>query len=192
MDKDERRKGVNLALTTNTWPRDVALALNYAGQGMAALMRLDRMLAATLANARDPALAQLRLAWWRTQLEDPVAGNEGYEAIQLFGARLLPVIDGWEHLLASPSLNEDTLRSYGEGRGTIFALLGGDAEAGAGWALADFASHCSDPATRDLARDMADRALDRPGRQPKALRVLTSLARVRHITRWTLLRAALC
>lgn len=191
MDKAIQKNGVKIPLTTISWMPDVALALNYAGSEMAALMRLDRVLASTVSGARDPALAQLRLAWWRTQLEAPVSGNEGYDAIKLFGPALLPVIDGWEQLLAPLPLNEAALRAYGEGRGAIFALLGGDAQAGAGWALADFSRHCSNAATRDLARSVADALLHRAPRQPKALRVLTNLARANQITRWTLLRAAL-
>jgi phytoene synthase len=191
MDKAGQRNGVNFLLTTFSWPPDVALALNYGGADMVALMRFDRTLAATVAGAKDPALAQLRLAWWRTQLEAPVAGNDGSDAIRRFGVRLLPVIDGWERLLASPPLNAPELTAYGEGRGSLFALLEGDRRAGAGWALADFARHCSDPTTRDLARGMADHLLRGRPRQPKPLRVLANLARAHHITRWTLLRVAL-
>jgi phytoene synthase len=174
-----------------SWPDDVALALHYAGAEMAALMRFDRTLASTVSSARDPALAQLRLAWWRTQLDAPVAGNEGFDAIELFGARLLPVIDGWEELLAPLPLDEAALTAYGRGRGVIFALLGGDPNAGTGWALADFARHCSDAATRELARSIANALLAKVSRQPKPLRILTNLARTENFTRWTLLRAAL-
>ena len=191
MDKGGRKNGVNFALTTMNWPPDVALALNYADAGMAALMRFDRTLASTVAAARDPVMAQLRLAWWRTQLDAPVTGNEGFEAIQLFGAKLLPIIDGWERLLDPLPLSEDALTAYCEGRGTIFALLGGDARMGAAWALGDFARHCSDVATRDMARSLSDRLRRHSARQPKPLRILTRLARAKNITRWTLLRAAL-
>lgn len=191
MDKGSQKNGVKIPLTTISWTPDVALALNYAGAEMAALMRLDRTLASTVAGARDPALAQLRLAWWRTQLDQPIAGNEGYDAIRLFGDQLLPIIDGWEQLLAPLPLGEAALKAYSAGRGAIFKLLGGDAQAGAGWALADFSRHCSNTATRDLARTLADALLSEMPRQPKPLRVLASLARARDITRWTLLRAAL-
>ncbi|MGD3461566.1 hypothetical protein QT428_22385, partial [Xanthomonas citri pv. citri] len=57
--------------------------------------------------------------------------------------------------------------------------------------LADFSRHCSDSATRDLARSLADAALLATAHQPKPLRLLTRLARAENITRWTLLRAAL-
>jgi 15-cis-phytoene synthase len=191
MDKAAPKNGVKIPLTTISWTPDVELALHYAGAEMAALMRFDRTLAQTVSQAKDPALAQLRLAWWRTQLEAPVAGNEGYETIRLFGARLLPVIDGWEQLLAPLPLSEAALTAYGEGRGDIFAILGGDARAGAGWALADFARHCSDPVTAERARQLAEPMLRSTLRQAKPLRVLTSLAKVKNISRWTLLRAAL-
>ena len=193
MDKDGRRNGVNFASTTITWPPDMALALNYAGADAHALMRFDRTLALTVANARDPALAQLRLAWWRAQLDVPVAGNDGAEAILRFGPRLLPIIDGWEQLLAPLPLEEAALQVYGEGRGgTIFALLGGAAMQGKGWALADFARHCTDAPTRAIARRMADAALcGTLGGQPKSLRILARLARVETPSRWTMLRAAL-
>lgn len=192
MDKGRKKNGVNLPLTTVTWPADVALALNYAGADMVALMRFDRTLAMTVAGARDPALAQLRLAWWRTQFAAPVAGSEGYDAIVRFGSGLTPIVDGWEHLLAPLPLEAASLRAYGTGRGGgLFALLGGRAEAGAGWALADFARHCSDAATRRCARTLADDALTGSLAGPKPLRILARLARSATITRWTLLRAAL-
>lgn len=193
MDKAPQKNGVNFASTTITWPDDVALALNYAGAEMAALMRFDRILASTVAGARAPALAQLKLAWWRTQLEAPVGGNEGFEAISLFGAKLLPIIDGWEHALTPMPLSEDDLRAFGEGRGGgIFALIGGSVQAGAGWALADFARHCTDKSTATLARRLADDALSgNLSGQSKPARILTRLARATTISRWTLLRAAL-
>ena len=191
MDKAFPKNGVNFPLTTISWTSDVELALHYAGAEMLALMRFDRTLAQTVSQTKDAALAQLRLAWWRTQLETPVAGHEGYDAVRLFGTKLLSVIDGWEHLLAPLPLNETALAAYGEGRGTIFTLLGGDPRAGAGWALADFARHCSDPLTADRARQLAEPLLRKAERQPKSLRVLTRLAQPGNITRWTLLRAAL-
>ena len=187
-----KKNGVNSASTMITWPDDVALALNYAGAEMAILMRFDRILAATVANARNPALAQLRLAWWRTQLEAPLPGSEGFEAIELFGAKLLPIIDGWERLLAPMPLSADDLQAFGEGRGGgIFALIGGAASAGVGWALADFARHCTDKSTAALARQMADSALTAHlSGQSKAGRILARLGRTKTISRWTLLRAA--
>jgi phytoene synthase len=180
-------------MTMMAWPDDVALALNYAGPEAVAIMHFDRTLARVIAGARDPALAQLRLAWWRTQLDSPVPGNEAIQAINLFGSRLLPIIDGWEHVLVPLPLTEEALQAYGEGRGgTIFTLLGGNAASGRGWALADFARHCSDPTTRDRARRMAHATLaaSRP-QQPKPLRILARLARAETFTRWTLLRASL-
>jgi phytoene synthase len=191
MDKTAQKNGVKIPLTTISWPPDVALALNYAPTAMPALMSFDRTLAQTVARAKDAALAQLRLAWWRTQLDAPIAGNEGYEAIALFGTRLLPLIDGWEHLLAPLPMGEPALTAYAAGRGAIFTLLGGNETAGAGWALADFARHCSDEKTAERARTLARPMLDTTLRQPKPLRILTRLARVPEITRWTLLRAAL-
>jgi 15-cis-phytoene synthase len=191
MDKGWQKNGVNDPLTTISWTDDVALALNYAMPEMEPLLRFDRTLATTVTHARDPALAQLRLAWWRTQLEAPVAGSDGFEAIQLFGTRLLPIIDGWERLLDPMPLSAAALEAYGAGRGTIFALLAGDVASGAGWALADFARHCSDETTRELAWQMATAKLRKHARQPKPLRILTRLATVKNHTRWTLLRAAL-
>ncbi len=192
MDKSARKNGVNFPFTTIAWPPDVALALHYGDANAHALMRFDRILANTVSNARDPALAQLRLAWWRTQLDAPVAGSEGYAAVTVFGARLMPIIDGWEQLLAPLPLDDAGLSAYGEGRGAIFTLLGGSPDRGAGWALADFARHCSDPATACRARALADAALAvRSHRQPRPLRILAKLAAARHISRWTLLRAAL-
>ncbi|WP_415642669.1 squalene/phytoene synthase family protein [Sphingomonas antarctica] len=188
---------MNFPSTTITWPVDIALALNYVRgedrNDFTALLRFDRTLATTVSGARDPALAQLRLAWWRTQLDAPVAGSDGYEAVVMFGAKLMPLIDGWERLLSPLPLDEAVLQDYANGRGaTIFALLGGHAATGAGWALADFARHCTDTETRSRARRMADTALSlRLSGQPKPLRVMARLARAEAITRWTLVRAAL-
>ena len=48
------------------------LALSYAGEGrgaLAALLALDDSLATLLRTTREPALGQMRLAWWREALE---------------------------------------------------------------------------------------------------------------------------
>jgi 15-cis-phytoene synthase len=182
------------------------LILTYAPAsgraGLRALLALDDALAKLLRTTREPALGQMRLAWWREALEkldrapapaEPVL--KGLEAGVLrhgvTGASLVPIVHGWEVLIEEEVLGEEAMRRFGEGRGQLFvvagALLGsgGDplAAAGQGWALADLARNLDAEAERAIARALAVPLLDaaataRWSRQGRALGALAHRARL--------------
>lgn len=123
---------------------------------LAALLMLDDALAALLRTTKEPAIGQIRLAWWRealAKLDDaPPPAEPVLQAVAasgLTGSALAPIVDGWEVLIEAERLDAAALRRFGEGRGALFALAGeamgaaGDplSVAGQGWALADLALH---------------------------------------------------
>jgi phytoene synthase len=123
---------------------DPALAVALAWQpqttrpALGALFNLDRRLAAAIAQANEPMLAQIRLAWWRDRLAEPAFARPIGEPLlaaitEHWGDRcadLSPLVDGWERWLF-----EDT-EGLGEGRGQ---------------ALASFASLASSPESSEAA-----------------------------------------
>ncbi|RYE01298.1 MAG: hypothetical protein EOP61_11635, partial [Sphingomonadales bacterium] len=86
-----------------------ALILTYAGErraALAALLALDDALATLLRTTSEPALGQMRLAWWREALErldsapapaEPVLRALAGEVLPLgvTGASLVPIVHGW-------------------------------------------------------------------------------------------------
>jgi phytoene synthase len=140
------------------------LALSYAPRSGAAaleaLLALDEALAQLLRTTREPALGQLRLAWWREALArldsepapaEPVLRALAREVLPrgVKGASLVPIVHGWEVLIEEETLDRDALRRFGEGRGELFVVAGTAmgaapndplAEAGQGWALVDLAA----------------------------------------------------
>jgi len=158
---------------------------------------LDDALALLLRTTKEPAIGQIRLAWWREALEkldsapppaEPVL--QAVAASGLTGSALVPVVNGWEVLIEAEQLDADALRRFGEGRGALFALAGaamgavGDplSAAGQGWALADLARHLGPEDEAAKARAMARPLLDvvtkaRWSRNGRALGAMTHLAR---------------
>lgn len=177
-----------------------ALVLTYAAPGardaLAALLALDDALAKLLRSTREPAIGQIRLAWWRERLESLETGPPPAEPVVLGlaasgvpGASLVPVVDGWE-VLIEERLDSDALARFGAGRGALFVAAGkalgakGDplAEAGQGWALADLARHLGDEGEAAEARAMATPLLHaataaRWSREGRALGAMAHLAR---------------
>ena len=182
------------------------LALSYAGEGnaaLAALLALDDALAQVLRSTREPALGQMRLAWWRealTRLDDsaapaePVLQGLAREVLGrgVTGTALVPIVHGWEVLIEEETLDRDALRRFGEGRGSLFVsaglVLGASprdplAVAGQGWALADLARNLKAPDEAAEARVQAQGWLDdavsaRWSRKGRALGALAHLARL--------------
>jgi phytoene synthase len=183
-----------------------ALALSYAGEGraaLAALLALDDALAKLLRTTSEPALGQMRLAWWREALElldsapapaEPVLRGLAAEVMPrgVSGLSLVSIVHGWEVLIEEEQLDADALRRYGEGRGSLFAVAGavlgagaGDPllEAGRGWALADLARNLDAPGEAAEARAQAEPLLAaaagaRWSRAGRALGALAHLARL--------------
>ena len=141
------------------------LILTYAPAAgraaLAAVLMLDDALAKLLRTTREPAVGQIRLAWWREALERLDASPPPAEPVlQALAAHVLPagitgadlsaMEEGWLMLLSDDALTDDDLARYAALRGgLLFALtarLLGDSEfsvarAGEAWALADLARH---------------------------------------------------
>lgn len=177
-----------------------SLILTYAPVAsramLAALLALDDALAQLLRTTREPAIGQIRLAWWRERLEGLDAGIvpsepvlQAVAASGVSGAALTPIVHGWE-VLIEDRLDGDALTRFGVGRGALFVAAGqamgakGDplAEAGQGWALADLARHLGEPEEAAKARAMASPMLasataQRWSREGRALGAMVHLAR---------------
>ena len=170
------------------------LALAYAPGGARedglSLLALDARLAGVVRQAREPMLAQLRLAWWRDRFNsDPALWPKGEPLL----ARLAPwgealraltkLVDGWEALLDEAPLGEAALSAFADGRIAALAGLGhrlGKRDAAAvgaarRWALSELALQSGDPAERAGALALLDAA--GPGhRVSRAMRPLSLLA----------------
>jgi len=153
------------------------LALAYAPastrEDWLSLLLLDARLAGIVRAAREPMLAQLRLAWWRDRLAaDPSGWPQGeplLARIAAWGDRakgLAALVDGWESLLGDAPLAQGALANFAQGRaGGLAALatrLGADAALVQGlalrWALADLALHLGDAEERKAALALLDAA----------------------------------
>lgn len=181
---------------------DRTLALSYVPaarrEAVAALWRVDAALCAVLASGREPAISQIKLAWWREALEgldnapppaEPVlqAAAEHILPNGITGADLAALEQGWAVLLAEAALETAELDAYAARGGILFALtarLLGDAlgepqrRAGEGWALADLARHSGQPDADAALAGARERLVDM--RWPARLRplgMLTALAR---------------
>lgn len=159
--------------------------------------QLDRRLARIVARTTEPMLGQMRLAWWRGALEQPVAERPRGDAV-LDGAglhwagreaALIALVDGWEVLVTAQTLTDADIRAFASGRASFFGALTGDPDAGVAarvaaagqcWALADAALSVSDPAERALVQGAARAQPQAAGSLPSSLRglaVLQALAR---------------
>ena len=178
---------------------DRRLALAYAPAAarpaLEALWRLDVTFASVLATGREPALTQIRLAWWREALErldrappppEPVLQAVASELLPrgLAGADLAEMETGWALLLPDAPLDAAALADYAAARGGLLfrfsaRVLGATdpnvEPGGQGWALSDLARHSRDPAEAGLADRLALDRLPR-GRWPRLLRPLGMLA----------------
>lgn len=192
----------------NTLPDDPerALILAYAPPvsraALAALLALDDALALLLRTTSQPAVGQLRLAWWREALAkldtapapaEPVLRGLAAEVLPrgVTGASLVPIVHGWEVLVEEEALDGLALARFAAGRGSLFVAAGaalgasGDplAMAGEGWALADLARHLGDGDEASAARAasqprFAEALAARWSRNGRALGALAHRARM--------------
>lgn len=169
-----------MTASPNDLPEDPerALILAYAPAAgrpaLAALLALDAALAQLLRTTSQPAVGQLRLAWWREALAkldtapppaEPVLRGLAAELLPrgVTGESLVPIVHGWEVLVEEEALDGLALARYAAGRGSLFVAAGaalgaaGDplALGGEGWALADLARHLGDGVEADAARAAA-------------------------------------
>lgn len=168
-----------------------------ARAAVAAILALDDALADVVRQAREPALAQLRYAWWRERLAAldseappamPVLADLAAHALPrgVSGAALADLVDGWEALAAAETLDAAAIDAFAAGRGaTLFALLARacgahkpPVAAGEGWALADLAGNLGDPVEVAAVRAVANARLAavRSYRWPRSLRTLGAMA----------------
>ncbi|WP_010544972.1 squalene/phytoene synthase family protein [Sphingomonas elodea] len=192
----------------NSMPDDPerALILSYvpyvSRSALAALLALDDALAQLLRTTSQPAVGQLRLAWWREALAkldtapppaEPVLTGLAAELLPrgVSGASLVPIVHGWEVLVEEEALDGLALARFAAGRGSLFVAAGkaldaGDdplAAAGEGWALADLARHLGDGDEADAARTaarprLAEALAPRWSRNGRALGALAHRARM--------------
>ena len=199
----------------------LAHAPRSSRDALAALWALDAALGRVAATTTEPMIGQMRLTWWHerlTELDD--AGEVSAEPVlsalkavvrhhDVTGAMLAGLVEGWEALLEPLPLGEDVLTTYAAKRGNgLFALSARlmDSEVsvgpGAGWALIDFATHCSDSVTAERAWTMAASMFGEITiKGPKTLRIFAYVARAKAtgsfaeialpVSRWQLLRAVL-
>lgn len=200
------------------------IALAYAPRrcraALSALWACDAALGRVVATTTEPMIGQMRLTWWHERLTGLDAGEVPAEPVlaaladvvchhDVTGAMIAALVEGWEVLLDPLPLSADVLRTFAVKRGDgLFALsariIGAPVSAGlgAGWALIDFATHCSNQVTAERARAMAAVLFkDTDVAGPKALRILTRTAHAKAsgsiatiatpVSRWHVLRAVL-
>ncbi len=174
---------------------DRYLATLYAAPaaraGLFALHALDLELAEVARTTTEPMLGQIRLAWWREQLQALDAGARPAQPVLaalaehllpagIAGASLEPLEDAWLALL------DDDVAAHAQARGRLFetaaALLCPGADAtlveraariGGGWAIVDVARQGG--AVGDELLDRAGAWLA-PAPLPPAARSLAGLA----------------
>ncbi len=179
-----------------------SIALAYAPpakrRALAALWELDAMLGRIVATTSVPVIGQMRLTWWHERLvalnQGDVTGEPVLQALSdvvrdhdVTGAMLAGIVEGWEALLEPMPLTEEILQMYASGRGErLFAASAAILEtaacagAGTGWALIDFAQHCSDPVTARRAWAAARSVFaDSAVAGPKPLRIVARIAAMR-------------
>ncbi|MET0309062.1 MAG: squalene/phytoene synthase family protein [Sphingomonas sp.] len=156
----------------------------HGRDALRALLALDDRLANVLQTTREPALGQIRLAWWREALgkldsapppAEPVlaALAEHVLPLGLRGGALADLVSGWDVLIEEEALDDAALGRFAAGRGHLFTLAGTILRAGAsdpvtaagqGWALADLARHIDNAEDRSRASGLAQEPLARATR----------------------------
>lgn len=185
---------------------EIALALAYVSAAhraaAEAIFALDAQMGHVVRTTTEPMIGAMRLTWWRDSVEALAEEKEPSEPLlQLLWAqsrggrgidpkRLAMLAEGWIALLDPMPLERGSLEEFARLRGGILftelgSVLGGRdwaplEMAGRGWALADFAFHCSDQQTATMALELAGASLRDAleTRWPVALRPLGMLAQL--------------
>lgn len=169
----------------------LAYAPRHARAPSLALLALDARLGAIVRGAREPMLGQLRLAWWREQLDRPVHERAPGEPLLALLAgwqdearRLGRLAEGWEAMLGEGPLDGQALEELADARAEAFAALAATLGHGADpavrpaarvWALAELAGRLSHPEERGAALELARGAGQGNPVLPRALRPLAVL-----------------
>jgi phytoene synthase len=136
---------------------------------------IDERLAHVVRTVREPAIAAIRMAWWREALAaHDLSKGKSEPLVEAWRAQprnaaadqaVEQMINGWSVLADGAALTVEDMRAYAEGRGSgLFRLLTADGDsnfaeglerAGALWALWDLAGHVSDVKLAAQAMDLA-------------------------------------
>lgn len=186
---------MNAQTSEHALPHRVALA--WASRStrpmLEPLFSLDERLGRIVVSAREPMLAQMRLAWWRDRLGearglrpkgDPVLDAIGHHW-QGEEAALIALVDGWEELLGEAPLSEGAFERFARGKAEGFAAcarLAGAAghaeparQAGRLYALGDCLPRLSDPVERARLQALAAANPGHADSMPRFLRPLAIL-----------------
>lgn len=178
------------------------IALAYAPAAVrpawAALLALDLRLAEVVGKAREPMLAQIRLAWWRETLSrseadrpegEPLLARIGV-ALPGLGPQLAQLPAAWEMLVAADTLPAEQLGEYlglrAEPYTALATRLAGEAVTGAAgyaarqWVLGDTLSHLASATERDALLSVAGPSTPGLPVLPASLRPLAILAALGH------------
>lgn len=174
-----------------------AVALNYAAPTARAvyhsLFALETRLGRVVAGAREPALVQIRMAWWREQLQgldqrqhsDPLLRMMAESGWATRSRELVQVVDGWEALLfhsGSATTVLDSIRARTAGYAAAARLLGVEADGAVvadsarWWAAADALHHLSRGGDNISVQDLTRGWPIRLPRLPRQLRPVSVLA----------------
>lgn len=176
-----------------TLPPEQRLALAYAParsrDAALAILALDRRLAQVVHGAREPILAQIRLAWWRDRLTEEAAAAAGEPLLAFVREAvsqrepLRDLVDGWEGLLGGPG--RDAIDGLARSRALAICSAGSDASdhhaalaSAREWALHDLSRIPGQWGA--LAGELASAEAWQARRLPRSLRplaVLHALAR---------------
>ena len=178
-----------------TLPLAQRLALSYAPRRAhsptLAMLALDTRLAGIIRTGGEPVIAQMKLAWWRDRLaQEPSQWPRGEPLLALLQvsglecARLSPLVDGWEVLLAD-SLDREEIGDFAQGRALAWAAVADAAgpsganasveQAGRAWALADLALNLGTEEETARVRAAAQEEAEAQPRLPSLVRPLAVL-----------------
>ncbi|MBJ7527586.1 MAG: squalene/phytoene synthase family protein [Sphingomonadaceae bacterium] len=115
------------------------LAIAYAPSGVrsafALILHIDNRFAEILRNAREPMIAQIKMAWWReafaSAAEARPKGEPLLQALNEAGDRiplsaLEALASAWEHLLGNERFSQEAIEAHAELRAeAIFATYAG-------------------------------------------------------------------
>ncbi|UAB77198.1 hypothetical protein INR77_10220 [Erythrobacter sp. SCSIO 43205] len=175
-------------------PAEIELALAHTPRlyrrSLRIFFELDVRLGRIVAGTSETMLGQMRLAWWRETLNKPVSERPGGDVVldavggEFAGreASLIPLIDGWEHLLAEPPLAQADAFAFAEGRAKALVGVFGEAGTGIGhieaksWALADLACNVSLEEEREMLTTLGLQLGTADKRLPSAMKGLAVLS----------------
>ncbi len=174
----------------------VAHAGRRLGPALESFLSLDARLAGFVSQMKEPILTQIRIAWWRDELNKSAdlrpKGDPILDGLSLHWqgeeAALLALVDAWEGLLGEVTTASERAGALVDARSIGFAALaqiGGRAdhaipaqEAGRVWAFADLAAALDGEEKSELLRQREHLAIPNVPKLPHSLRGLSILAKL--------------